>query len=177
MNIHPIFVHFPIALLTVYSCFELAGYFFKSLRAKPWFFAVNATLLFTGAVSAIAALVTGGIAEDLVENGLPYSYILEVHEPFAAATTLVYLVLAAAYLNRVFDRNEWMVGLTSRSRLLAWGWNVKKAIARVVLDTWLLPVLALLGLVLMTITGALGAAVVYGPNVDPFVTFIYHWFW
>jgi len=37
----------------------------------------------------------------------------------------------------------------------------------------LIPLLALLGLVLIIITGGLGAAIVYGPNVDPFVNFIY----
>ncbi len=35
-------------------------------------------------------------------------------------------------------------------------------------------VLAIAGLVLMTVVGALGASLVYGPEIDPAVSFIYH---
>ena len=35
------------------------------------------------------------------------------------------------------------------------------------------PLLALLGLIAITITGGLGGAIVYGKDVDPIVSFIY----
>ena len=36
--------------------------------------------------------------------------------------------------------------------------------------------IALVGIVVITITGALGGAIVYGPEVDPIVSVIYHLF-
>lgn len=176
MNIHPFFVHFPIALLAVYSLLEISGYFFSMVRRQVWVFPVKAFLLFTGVLAALIALATGSIAEDLIE-GTTRSYIFEVHSPFAAMTTLLYVVLAAAYLNRVFDRNGWFDRITATNRFLAWGWNIKKRLAHLILDTWFLPVLALLALVGILVTGALGAAIVYGPDIDPAVSFVYYLFW
>lgn len=176
MNIHPLFVHFPIGLLVVYSVLELSAYVWPTLRRQSWLFGVNAFLLIIGVLSAFAALVTGGIAEELVE-GSARAYILKVHSPVAAVTTLLYLILAAAYTVRLFDREGWGNRIVGSSAFLMRILNVKRYLAHLVLDTWVLPVLALLALVGMAITGALGAAIVYGPNADPFVTFIYHFFW
>ena len=177
MNIHPLFVHFPIALLVAYSVLEVSGFVWPASRRVAWVFPVKAFLLFTGVLTALLALATGGIAEELVEGVDPRSYILEVHAPFAAVTTLIYIILAAAYLNRVFDRNGWFNQIVTTNSFFAWGWSVKKRLAHLVLDTWVLPLLAVAGFILMIITGALGAAVVYGPSVDPLVSFVYHLFW
>jgi uncharacterized membrane protein len=175
MNIHPLFVHFPIGLLVVYSVLELGAYFWPKLRRQTWLFPVNAFLLFVGTLGAFAALITGGIAEELIE-GSSRGYILEVHSPVAGATTVLYLILAAAYVVRIFQVKGWgnqLFGSTVFAPVL----RLKEYLAHLVLDTWLLPALALLALVGMTVTGALGAAIVYGPNADPFVAFVYHWFW
>ncbi|MCX6789985.1 MAG: hypothetical protein NTV60_00465 [Candidatus Kaiserbacteria bacterium] len=176
MNIHPLFVHFPIGLLVVYSVLEIGAYVSPTLRRQSWLFGVKAFLLFVGVLAAFTALVTGGMAEELVEN-TERAFILEVHSPIAGITTLLYLVLASAYLICVFDRNGWWSRLFQMNKVFAWSWHMKKSVAHFILDTWFLPVLALLALIGMTVTGALGAAIVYGPNADPFVTFIYHLFW
>lgn len=177
MNIHPLFVHFPIGMLVLYSALEISAYLVPSLRRQIWVFPVKAFLLFTGVLSAIAALMTGGIAEDLIASTNPRAYILELHAPFAAATTLVYLVLAASYTVRVFDQNGWSDRIVWSHSFLVRILNIKRYLSRVVLDTWVLPFLALLGLILLTITGGLGAAIVYGPDIDPAVYFVYHLFW
>lgn len=177
MNIHPLFVHFPIGLLVVYSVLEIIAYAWPSIRRQEWLFPVKAFLLFTGALGAFAALFTGGIAEDFIRHTSNYAYIIKVHSTFAAVTTILYIILAGAYLVRIFDKNGWgnrMVGMSNPFMRI---WNVKKYVAHLILDTWFLPVLALLALIGMTVTGALGAAIVYGPNADPFVSFIYHLFW
>jgi uncharacterized membrane protein len=177
MNIHPLFVHFPIALLVVYSFLEIGAYFLPALRRQTWVFGVKVFLLIAGALSALLALATGGMAEDLIQNTNQYAFVLEVHAPFAATTTVVYLVLLAAYLVRWLD----ISGLGDRNvgtnSLFARIWSFKKSVTHIVLDTWLLPFLALLGFALLTITGGLGAAIVYGPNIDPLVSFVYHLFW
>ena len=176
MNIHPLIVHFPIALLVAYSVLEISGYVWPASRRVAWVFPVKAFTLFVGTLAAFVALVTGEIAEELIE-GSALGYILEVHSLVAGVTTILYVILAAAYLNRVFDKNGWFDRIASSNAFLAWGWRAKKYIAHLILDTWFLPVVALLALIGITVTGALGAAMVYGPNADPFVSFVYHLFW
>ncbi len=176
MNIHPLFVHFPIGLLVVYSMLELGAYVWSPLRRQAWLFGVKAFLLFVGVLAALAALVTGGMAEDLIE-GSGRAFILEVHAPVAGATTVLYAILAAAYLIRVFDAKGWGNYIAGVANPFMRVWGFKKYVAHLVLDTWLLPVLALLALIGMFVTGALGAAIVYGPNADPFISFVYHLFW
>lgn len=176
MNIHPLFVHFPIGLLVVYSVLELGAYLVPALRRQSWLFGVKTFLLFVGVLAALAALVTGGMSEDLVE-GAPRAFILEVHAPIAGATTLLYAVLAAVYLIRVFDVKGWGNYVAGVANPFIRVWSLKKYVAHLVLDTWLLPVLALLALIGMFVTGALGAAIVYGPTADPFISFVYHLFW
>ncbi|MDD3531390.1 MAG: hypothetical protein PHV99_02260 [Candidatus Pacebacteria bacterium] len=177
MNIHPFFVHFPIALLAVYSLLEIGTYVSPALRRQPWMFPVKAFLLFVGAFAAFAALVTGGIAGDLIEGTSARAYILEVHASFAGVTTLLYIVLAAAYLTCIGDTLGWGNRIAGLNNPFMRIWSVKKFLAHLVLDTWVLPVLAFLALVGMIITGVLGAAIVYGPGIDPFVSFTYHLFW
>jgi len=177
MNIHPLFVHFPIGLLAVYSFLELGTYAFPIVRRQAWAFPVKAFLLFTGVLAAFVALGTGDMAEELVEGLIPNDFILEVHVPFAAATTLVYLVLAVAYLTRICDQRGWSDRIFGTNPFLLRVLGLRRYATRLVLDTWLLPVLALVALIGMTITGALGAAIVYGPDADPIVSLVYHFFW
>jgi uncharacterized membrane protein len=177
MNIHPLFVHFPIGFLVVYSVLEIFTYAWPSIRRQSWLFPVKAFLLFVGVLGAFAALVTGGIAKESFEVVNSKYPIIVVHIPFAVATTILYFILASAYLVRIFDRNGWGNRIVGTNSFLRSIWNFKKRFWSLILDTWLLPVLALLALIGMTVTGALGAAIVYGPDADPFVSFIYHLFW
>ena len=177
MNIHPLFVHFPIGLLVVYSVLEIIAYAWPSIKRQSWIFPVKAFLLFAGALGAFAALFTGGIAKDLIRHTSNYTYVIKVHSTFAAVTTILYVILAMAYLVRIFDRNGWGNRIVGTNKFLASVWNFKKRFWYLILDTWLLPLIALLALIGMFVTGALGAAIVYGPNADPFVSFVYHLFW
>lgn len=176
MNIHPLFVHFPIALLIMYSILELASWGSRFVRRQAWVVPTKAFLLFTGVLAGFATLVTGEMAEEIVGRGAR-SYIIEVHAPFAGMTIVLYLVLAVAYLVRIFDRHGWAERIVGHSQLRNRLWGIKKWLAHMVLDVGLLPLIVLLALCGMTVTGALGASIVYGPHVDPFVSFIYHLFW
>jgi len=177
MNIHPLFVHFPIALLALYSVLEIAVYCSPALRRQDWVFGTKMFLLFTGSLTALVTLASGGIAEDLIRDTNPRTFIFEMHEPFAVATTLLYLVLASAYLMRIFDTRGWGDRIAGTNRLMVWSWNFKKRFWYAFLNSPFLPLIAFLALVGMTITGALGAAIVYGPDIDPLVSLVYHLFW
>lgn len=170
MNIHPIFVHFPIALMTVYAIAELIR--FKQLTQTAYFFYIKAVLVIVGTLSAFLALNTGEGAEDLVSRSL--DSLVEIHSSFASASTWIFGIIAALYLISWVNKSEWnqklMAGVFSKI------WSIKVKIANRILNSSLIILMALAGLVVITITGALGGAIVYGPDIDPIVNFIYHLF-
>ena len=57
MDLHPIIVHFPVALLTLYGIFELFSV--RRIARKPYWFYVKAVLVIFGALGALAAWLTG----------------------------------------------------------------------------------------------------------------------
>jgi uncharacterized membrane protein len=89
--LHPIIVHFPIALLTTAILFEILELALKRdvLReAATW-------LLGLGFLGGLVATVTGILAEEAAEeSGVPESAI-ETHELFAFATLAVFATLLA----------------------------------------------------------------------------------
>lgn len=93
-SIHPMIVHFPIALLTVSVIFDLVA---TQWRHESFQDAGFYTLI-TGLVGAVAAVVTGAMAEEAVENkGIPES-VLEIHEALGYATLLFFIGLLALRL-------------------------------------------------------------------------------
>ncbi len=155
-NIHPIFVHFPIALLVVYSGIKLLP-LQRWLPSVSWKH-IERALLFFGILGAFASLSTGETAEYLTR---PQQDIVQAHALFANTATWMYgLILIGEIL------------------LLATPWVAARApslhIPKVVTffrDLLTHPILsktlAVLGLVTMSITGLLGGVMVYGTSADP----------
>lgn len=166
LNIHPILVHFPIGLLTVYSLLEIIS--IKKLRALPFWFQVKAVMLITGVIGSWAAFASGSLIEDEFNSNL-----LEVHSSFAVATVVVYIIMAASY--SVIWLEPWLTPrLTATWMKKIWQWKI--IAARFIQKRAVICLLAVIGLVVLTITGALGGAIVYGPDIDPVVSFIYYIF-
>lgn len=161
MNIHPLFVHFPIALLTVYAALEIVR--LPVLTRQSWYRPVKAVLLFAGFLGGMVSLQTGEIAEEAF-HGTSTMRVVEVHSLFANITMWIYGILSASYLLRWISdaKPGFLAPLMKLERLL-----------------FSVPVLvlgAIAGLCALTVTGALGGALVYGPNADPIVSVIYHLF-
>lgn len=170
MNVHPIFVHFPIALLTIYALMEIVR--LPIFTRQPWWFYTKAVLLFVGVIAGKVAELTGNIAAEAY-RGTSAQALVKMHETFAQASVFIFGVLAAAYLI-AWGRHE-----NIRAKLpagLQKIWNALEAVERTIFCAPVLMLLALAGLMVITITGALGGALVYGPNVDPVVSFVYHLF-
>ena len=165
MNIHPIFVHFPVAFFTFYALAELAR--IQLLTRQPYWFYIKASLVILGCLGGVAAIVTGQMAEDIMRG----SPALEKHEMFAFLTFGVFgflaLCYAAAWLRREVLKNP---AMTDSSISVVGSWAEK------IVAGWPAVVLALLGLALVTITGSLGGSMVYGPATDPVVKIIYQIF-
>lgn len=160
MNLHPLIIHFPIALLSLYVLFEV-------LPMERWYPLVRwqdikAILAAAGGIGLLAALVTGQMAEHSL---LAFSAgpILRYHKMFADASTAAFGIIAAAYVIRwMLERHERLLrraGLPIRSL---------RTIAAVILDRRIIVSLAIIGFIVLFLTGIFGEMIVYGPRNDPF---------
>lgn len=150
-NIHPLLVHFPIALLVVYSLLELTPV--KRLTNLSYWFYIKITFLFLGILSIIPTGIAGKIIEEQFSEK---DALVELHSNFAIAASVVYAILAGIYFLALLNRSNKQIKL--------------------ILPTPVIVAISLLGLLLIVITGALGGIIVYGPNLDPFTAFIYSLF-
>lgn len=165
MNIHPLFVHFPIGILVLYTAFEILR--FKILTRQAYYFPLKAILVIAGTLTGLLTLSTGEMAEHIVLATEPGKKdLIEMHAMFGGATITLYAIIAGYYLAIWLKQAGYFMGLVNKPLVL----KLVKIISPLVIP------LSVVGLVTITITGGLGASIVYGPEVDPFVTFIYHLF-
>ncbi|MDR3642390.1 MAG: hypothetical protein P4L74_02055 [Candidatus Doudnabacteria bacterium] len=198
MNLHPVFVHFPIALLTIYALMELVR--FKKIMAQPYWFYLKAVFLMVGGLGALAATYTGDMARSAVRQGdfVPaianFKQVLSTHENFAHLSVAIFGLLAAAYLFAWINKEivslrggvpptttcptkpwrsrkqSYYVKKISESSL----WRILTSYSNLLLTGPVSVIFALAGLICITITGGLGGVMVYGPSADPFFGIIYH---
>lgn len=162
-NIHPIVVHFPVALLFIYSVL-------KVLPMKRWAprFAwsdVERVFLVLGFGGALMALSTGETAEHLVRSASNRD-LIEVHSVFANASVAFYGALLLAEVISVL--HAWSAFRTKFSKLD----NFLNHIYNFLTKPLISKLLALLGLVALSITGLLGGVLVYGVSADPFAPLV-----
>ncbi len=155
-NIHPIFVHFPIALLLVYSFVKIIP-FQKWFPSVAWKHIERALLLF-GVLGAFAALSTGEIAEHLSR---PNRDLVEAHSLFATTATWLYGALLAGEILAV--AMPWIVQKLKSPKILKALVFIKDLLTHPILST----TLAVLGLITISLAGLLGGVMVYGTSADP----------
>ncbi|GET22911.1 DUF2231 domain-containing protein [Prolixibacter denitrificans] len=89
-HIHPMLVHFPIALLIAGFFSDVLGLFVK----KEFFTRAGFYLLILGTLGAIAAVITGHMAGDGIESG-SLKQAVEVHEDAGTLTLWLALITSA----------------------------------------------------------------------------------
>ncbi|MCX6757736.1 MAG: hypothetical protein NTZ44_02555 [Candidatus Nomurabacteria bacterium] len=163
-NIHPIFVHFPIALLFLYS-------FVKILPFKRWLPGVawnhiERALLFFGVLGAFTALGTGEIAEKLYQSE---HKLIEIHSTFAGIATWIYVALLfgeiISVLNNSYQNLIQEIKIDKIKTFLV-------KLENILCSGTFSKILSILGLIAISVTGILGGAIVYGASADPFAGFI-----
>lgn len=162
MTLHPIVVHFPVALCTLYALLELAGRL-KFLNARPWFFYVKAVFAIIGAGGTVAAYLTGRLQFVTLDE---VDVMTRTHAQWAWYTMWLFAFIGLMYLVLLVGKEfpTWL----QKNALLArvYGWS------NALTSSWFMPAIALVGLMCITVTGALGGATVYGRDVDPAVKII-----
>lgn len=94
-GIHPLIVHFPIALLITAPGFVVLGLLFPR-AAKCWQLAALC-LMFLGAVGAWFAVASGGAGGKLADGSDGFRAILEKHEELAELARNVFTALTAVF--------------------------------------------------------------------------------
>jgi len=106
-ELHPFFVHFPIAILVVAALFDLYGVI-RSLQQHTW---TAYALQIIAGVSAIFAAISGNLAESLIMN--QESLRLGVEESFNShisignATVWIIVLVAVGRTFAVLEKKEW----------------------------------------------------------------------
>ena len=132
-NIHPLIVHFPIALLVIAVLFDAVRLVFKK---ASWLHKTVLALYTTGSIGLIAAFLTGRRAVETVSVTGDAIPAVTSHEDWALYTLIYFLVFTAI-------------------RFVTWWKELEKG--------WVLPVLivpALVGTGMLWYTGELGAKLV-----------------
>ncbi len=185
-NLHPLFVHFPIALFTVFALLEMIPS--KRLRENHTFFLIKFFILFVGFIAVWPTLMSGEAVEHMFAATSENGKIVTIHSMWASISVFFFGVLAIAYLVEWFRQYEERImqhqspfgraygrlrGFVTKTYFIDKFWALIMRIQSKIFSTPVLVILAFLGLLSLTVTGALGAFLVHGAGVDPIVNLFY----
>lgn len=145
--------------MTIYCLLELVR--FKKIQALDYWFYIKAVLVIVGTAAALPTMLAGKIIAEQF-----YGPVLDIHSRFAIFTTIVFGIISLSYLIAWIEKDFYSY-LRNRNFCL-------KLIKTndVLHQSGTMVVLALFGLALISITGALGGIMAFGPEVDPFTKVI-----
>ena len=100
-GLHPLIIHFPIALLLVAPLLVLIGALLKPEKGRPVLY-VALALMIVGTLSIFLAAATGEAAGKLAERTPQIDAVLERHEELADATRAVFSGLTVIFAAIMF---------------------------------------------------------------------------
>jgi uncharacterized membrane protein len=160
MNLHPIVVHFPIALLIVYAVIEVVSFFLPKRSEKLYM--TKIICLWVWVIWSFFALQSGEIAQDIHWK----SDLIHTHEQRAEKSHIMYMILAIYYLVKiVFEEKIWG---NYRVRYLQDYFATVSIFFHARWVQLLVMLISIIGVLVLTIVGALGWAISRGTWVgDP----------
>jgi uncharacterized membrane protein len=100
-GLHPLIIHFPIALLFVAPLFILLGAFVSPPKGRPLLYSAL-LLMVLGTVSTFFAVGTGEAAGKIAERTPEINAALEHHENLAENTRLTFSILTVIFAGVLF---------------------------------------------------------------------------
>jgi uncharacterized membrane protein len=160
-NIHPIFVHFPIAFLLLYTVIKILP-LQKWMPRIAWR-DIERVLLVVGIAGAFVASSTGEIAEHITR---PNQDLVEMHSLFASLSTWLYGIILTGEIIAVLNKKLIpKLSLPVASKFF-------HTIERILCNRMIVTTLAIIGMIALAITGLLGGVMVYGVTADPIAPFV-----
>lgn len=95
-GLHPLIIHFPIALLLIAPFFLLAGALVKPEKGRPYLF-VALALMALGTIGTWVAVSTGEAAGELATRNEQINSVIEQHEGLAEKTRNTFTVLTVVF--------------------------------------------------------------------------------
>jgi uncharacterized membrane protein len=95
--LHPLIIHFPIALLLIAPIFIVVGAALTPTKGRSYLIAAM-VLLLVGTASIFVTVETGEAAGKLAERAPGLQQVLETHESLAERTQAVFSVLSVIFL-------------------------------------------------------------------------------
>lgn len=133
MPVHPMLVHFPIALFTMFVLLEIIWMLFQ----KEWIKNSSVLAIFLGLLFSVPTILSGEASAENFEKLQQFESLIETHETFAKITAFTFLI---AFIVKI---------LLIRTNKL----NTK--------TNWIVLVISLIGLYLLIQTGLKGGELVY----------------
>ncbi|QQR83977.1 hypothetical protein IPJ72_02140 [Candidatus Peregrinibacteria bacterium] len=87
-NLHPLFVHFPIALFSLYALLELIPS--KKVRNNTTVFFIKLFLLLSGTLSAWPTLMSGESIEHMFSSDPMLNGVVEMHSLWASTSVAIF---------------------------------------------------------------------------------------
>ncbi|RPJ95873.1 hypothetical protein CW357_08330 [Rummeliibacillus sp. TYF005] len=155
MPLHPLVVHFPIALLILAGVIEIVNVFMKKELLNKF----GTLLLILGLISGFVALATEDGAEHFAESkwGDAVKSQIEPHENFADISMIIFSVLTVIKI--LFRHNIFKFSFL-QSKVLRGG-----------ITSVLIVLLSLGGIAALAVTGHLGGKIVYENNSNTSVDY------
>ena len=155
MPLHPLVVHFPIALLILAGVIEIVNVFAKKELLNKF----GTLLLVLGVISGFVTLATGDGAEHFAESkwGDAVESQIEPHENFADISMIIYSVLT-------------VIKILFRHNIFKFSFLQSKALRGGIMSV-LIVLLSLGGIASLAVTGHLGGKIVYENNSNTTVDY------
>ena len=100
-ELHPLVIHFPIALLLVAPLFVIAGILMNPKKGRQFLIAAF-FLMLLGTAGTFMAIATGEAAGEVAQRTTAISAVLERHEDLAETTRIIFSVLTIIFSTILF---------------------------------------------------------------------------